>query len=369
VIALFNTALAARREKVLKSLVIAGVVAALIHIGGQWSMDRKIPQQDKIAVAVIQTSLDEDQLSPQQSINRTIRAYTQLTGEAANYQPNIIVWPEASLPGDIIANPNAHKWVMDIARASGAHLLAGGTHYVPAKGSNPGTSMNAAYMLSPDGSLLGSYYKVRLAPFGEYVPGRKWLPFITRYCIRKVDLQRGTKHNLLPTAFGKAGVVICFESVFPVIARKETSAGADFLCVMTREVLFKKTALALQHHDLAVFRAVENRRFVVRAATSGVSSVIDPYGRVQDKLGMWERGVLYSEIEARKSLTFYTRFGDWFAYLSCLIATIGVGSGVATWRRKKAGNSKGRSEDRGMSKDVPLLRTAQRSKLPKQNRT
>lgn len=332
-IVLFSAALASPKARMLRSLAVAVVAVAVVYSGGQWAMNRDTPPGERIPVAVLQGAVDEDPRAPARQLrDQIVRVYTGLSREAAQRRPNLVVWPESSVPGDVIKNLQAREWLLSIARASRACILAGGPHYIPASGSRPATNMNGAHMVSPDGDL-SSYYKVQLAPFGEFVPARKWLPFLDRYSPREADIMPGTKHNLLPAEFAKLGVMICFESAFPAIARRETADGADLLCVITREVFFGRTALAAQHHDMAVLRAVENGRCVVRSAESGISSIIDPRGRVLTRLGLWERGVLHGEVEPRKGLTIYSRFGDWFVYLCCLTAVLGVGSGLASRRK------------------------------------
>jgi len=338
-IALFNAALTAERRKA-ALVTVALIVAAAIHLGGWLALKQPEADGRTILVALAQGSLDQDVNMTPQRATETMRVYTELTRTAADKSPEFVVWPETVVPGDLAVTGPMRNWVASLARSSGTHLLCGSLRDRPARGSLPATQMNGAFMFGPDGKLLGSYYKVHLVPFGEFVPLRRWLPFIERYRVRPVDVRPGKEHNLIPTSFGQTGVMICFESIFPYIAREETRKGAKLLVVITNDGWFKRTAGAAQHHDFAILRAVENRRYVVHNGATGISSVIDPYGRVQDRLGIWERGVLYGDVRMRSGATWYARFGDWFAWLSAAVGAVGIMVGGI--RRKEKKHRKGR---------------------------
>jgi len=323
-IVLVNAALAADRRSRLASLAIAAVVVAAIHSGGAWLLNREPAEGGKLTAALVQGSLDQDlELTPERG-RKTMRIYETLTLQAAAAKPDFIVWPETVVPGDLERSPQMRHWVSVLARSSGAHMLVGSLHDQPAGQGRPPSQLNGAYMFSPSGNLIGRYYKVHLVPFGEFVPGRKWLPFLERYKVRDIDVRPGRSHNLIPSGHGPIGVMICFESIFPDIARRETRDGARMLFVITNDGWFRRTSAAAQHHDFSIFRAVENRRYVVRNAATGISSVIDPYGRIEDRLDIWRRGVVYGDVDALSGLTFYSRYGDWFAYLSAAVALCGI---------------------------------------------
>ncbi len=117
------------------------------------------------------------------------------------------------------------------------------------------------------------------------------------------------KHVLLDSRLGKLGVSICFESIFPQIARTETLAGARVLCVVTNDSWFKRTQAAREHLMMAQLRAIENRRFVIRAAETGISAVIDPFGRIRSELGLYQRGIISDSVQPRSGLTAVQQMG------------------------------------------------------------
>jgi len=165
---------------------------------------------------------------------------------------------------------------------------------------------------------------VRLVPFGEFVPLREQLPFLKDYGVRPEDVAPSKKHVLVNTNVGKAGVSICFESLFPQISRQETRNGAQMLFVITNDGWFARTQCARQHLMMAKLRAVENRRYVLRAAATGISAVIDPYGRTVAELEIHKRGVVKANVAPMNGLTIYTRFGDWFVYACAVTALAGL---------------------------------------------
>jgi apolipoprotein N-acyltransferase len=137
-----------------------------------------------------------------------------------------------------------------------------------------------------------------------------------------VDYLAGSGWHPLETSHGKAGAVICFESIFPQISRVLVSHGAKILFVLTNDGWFERTSAAEQHLQMSVYRAIENGRYVVRSTTTGISAVIAPDGQITSKLGLWKPGIMQGTVETMTHRTIYNRFGDWFAYMSAAIAIV-----------------------------------------------
>ena len=178
--------------------------------------------------------------------------------------------------------------------------------------------------------MAGRYDKVHLVPFGEYVPLKRLLFFIKKLTVGVGDFSSGTSLTplTLKTASGEGsdrssvGVLICFESIFPKLARGMVGNGANLLAVITNDGWFGRTSAPYQHFDIAVFRAVENRSFLLRAANTGVSGIVNPTGRIITKSSLFTRTTLVEDVGLRAApLTFYTRYGDLFSIL-CLITSL-----------------------------------------------
>ena len=188
-----------------------------------------------------------------------------------------------------------------------------------------GSPRNRAYLLGPDGSLAGRYDKVHLVPFGEYVPMKRFLPFIQQLVVAAGDFLPGNKVEPLKFPKAAAGVLICFESIFPELARAMTENGATLLVNLTNDAWYGMSSAPFQHFSMAVFRAVENRRPVVRAANTGISAFILPNGKIAAQSGLFTEALLTKEIPLPGSgLTLYTRYGDFFAVALTLFSAVNI---------------------------------------------
>jgi apolipoprotein N-acyltransferase len=150
--------------------------------------------------------------------------------------------------------------------------------------------------------------------------------------VTPVDLTPGEGFHLLEGGPCRVGVAICFESIFPYISRTLTASGAEVLCVITNDTWFGPTSAADQHAEMSTLRAVENRRYLLRGAATGVSCIIDPQGRVIDRLPIFRRGTVSAQVRSMRSLTFYTRHGEWFVY--AVLGVIGLAAIRALCRRR-----------------------------------
>jgi apolipoprotein N-acyltransferase len=175
-----------------------------------------------------------------------------------------------------------------------------------------------------------------LVPFGEYVPWRRHLPFIERYHVRNVDFAAGAMHRVLQAGIVAIGPMICFESIFPQISWNLTARGAQVLVVITNDAWFGHTAAAAQHRQIAVLRAVETNRWVLRAASTGISSMISPEGRIVAEAGLFERKVLSHEIRLGPAGARPRAPGSAFAWLMVFLSVAFLIAPAALPRRRKA---------------------------------
>jgi apolipoprotein N-acyltransferase len=249
----------------------------------------------------------------------------QLLSEIVNIkdEPDLIVWPETSYP-EYFESDSDNKDLQDFARGMGTPFLAGsisirGQHY-----------FNSAILFGPTGEVLDMYDKLHLVPFGEYIPARKFLPFIETI-LPIEDFSSGKGYTLFSLASEKCprmrfGVLICFEDILSNIARGFVLRGADFLVNMTNDAWFGDTSSPYQHMQASVLRAVENRVYVLRAANTGISCFIDyvgrPYAVVKDNTGKptFVTGYQAAWVAKTGSSSIYTKIGDVFAFLCIFYA-------------------------------------------------
>jgi len=175
-------------------------------------------------------------------------------------------------------------------------------------------------MVNRQAVITGEYDKVHLVPFGEYVPFGKYLAFLGKLTAQAGDFSSGKK-DFIPLKFKdkKAGILICFEVIFPDLARKFVNNGADILVTITNDAWFGRTSAPFQHFSICAFRAVENRRSLARAANTGISGFISPTGDILITSSLYKEKFLTEILPCLKIKTVYTRYGDLFA-LICLIA-------------------------------------------------
>ena len=269
-----------------------------------------------------------------------IDKYCALTEESLKENPHLVIWPETAVPGYLEEGSYLRRRVLDIAKSGNTHLLVGAIREENSE------VFNSATLISDKGGALRHYDKIHLVPFGEFVPFEKLL-FPMRAFIDKPigDFDRGSEFtvfkavfsNIIPdpakiqktTRFYDFSVLICFEDIFPGLSRNFVKKGARFLVNITNDAWFGKTAAPYQHAQASIFRAVENRRPVIRAANTGLSCIIDHKGKVlksvrAGKDQIFVEGYATGMIMPPFTKTFYTRFGDVFSWLCIILVMFGL---------------------------------------------
>jgi apolipoprotein N-acyltransferase len=266
----------------------------------------------------------------------TTQKYLELTRSAAAHRPDLVVWPETATPFYFEGSPKLTRLVKDTVRQAGVHLLVGS----PSVQGTPDryAYYNSAYMVTPEGLSTGRYDKVHLVPFGEYVPLKHLLFFVDKMVAQVGDFSSGEKGRTL--SWGPVehpvGVQICFEIIFPGLSRSLVRNGAGVLVNLTNDAWFKRSSAAYQHFSMAVFRAIENRRSLVRCANTGISGFVDPAGRVLASSALFEDAVMIQRVPVLKQLSPYTRIGDILPMI-CLMVMIGSVLHDHSHTRKMAG--------------------------------
>jgi apolipoprotein N-acyltransferase len=273
-------------------------------------------------LAVIQGNIEQNMKWDMAFRRHTIEKYGRLSMDAARSQPDLIIWPETALPFYYGHDTALSDQVDRHVRNAGTHFLIG----TPAADTShdPVRYYNRVMMLDHLALPRGTYDKTHLVPFGEYVPFQDLLFFIEKLTAEAGNFSRG-ESSFTPLAFKDhhTGVLICFEILFPGISRQFVNHGADLLTTVTNDAWFGHTSAAAQHFDIAVLRAVENRRSMARAANTGISGFIDPAGRVSDTTDLFTDAVIVRSMPALSDISFYTRHGDLFTCI-CVLA-LGMG--------------------------------------------
>jgi apolipoprotein N-acyltransferase len=256
--------------------------------------------------------------------------YKGLTVESARSRPDLIIWPETSIPGYLNKDPQLMRYMEILANETGIPILAG----APMAGINAekeDVEFNSAVMFSDNGRVLQRYDKLHLVMFGEFIPFERYLPGIRGFLPITGHFVPGDEYILFKlddTPGGlnaEFGTLICFEDIFPRAVRRFVKEGADFMVNITNDAWFGKSAAAYQHAANSIFRSVENRRPFIRCTNTGISCFIDRTGRIYNQLAscggsLFIEGHITDTISVYSALghTFYTKHGDVFI-LSCLI--------------------------------------------------
>ena len=190
------------------------------------------------------------------------------------------------------------------------------------------SNYNSAYLASPSGEVVGRYDKIHLVPFGEYVPLSNLLFFIGSLGEGIGNFKSGKEMINFSMPRARFGVLICFEIIFPDLCRRFVKEGANFLVTITNDAWFGRTSAPYQHFAIATFRAIENRVFVARAANTGISGLIDPKGKVVKKSGIFTEEAITGTIRLMKTKTFYTLYGDVFAWICSGFSILLVGYAI-----------------------------------------
>jgi len=331
-IVLINTALyevlAARfqrRKYPVMGIVTACAVLAVIYGYGhvrKADIHKSMKSIPSVEVVLIQGNIDQNMKWDARYQSETLDIYRSLSLRSIPARECLFVWPETAVPFYFESPEALRAEIVDLARTSGRTLLFGSPRYEEEKGIK--SYMNSAYLLRSDGEIGGRYDKVHLVPYGEYVPLRQLFPFAGKLVAGIGDFRPGERRDPLMADGRRFGVLICYEVIFPDAARDYKRKHADVLVNITNDAWFGRTSAPYQHLSMAVFRAVENRLFLVRAANSGISAVIDPTGTILSQTQLFERTVLKNEVKFIDEKSIYAAYGDWFVYLCGLLLILNI---------------------------------------------
>ena len=269
-----------------------------------------------IKVAVVQGSIEQDKKWDTNYQQEVLSTYRDLSLAAARETPDLIVWPETSVPFFFGTDKARTAEMISFEKQFNSYLLFGSVtvKHNTSKQQQPRYA-NTAILLDKNGNITYFYDKIHLVPFGEFVPLRPILSLLD-LTGGIGDFVRGEGHTKAVTPFGSFGTLICYEITFPGLVRKFYTSGGDFIVTITNDAWFGKTPGPYQHFSMAVFRAIENRKPVVRAANTGISGFIDSSGRILGRTGLFTRTYMVSSLKTDRTLSKYTKYGDIFSYLS-----------------------------------------------------
>lgn len=291
------------------------------------------PEPGKVQAVLVQPNIPGDADWTPQWVDAQHHRLISLSMEVAlqdpAHRPELIVWPEVPAPVYYEDDPQLRDAVNRLTRVTGAYLVL---NTVPRR--PDGMPLNSATVISPEGRSLGRYDKVNLVPFGEFVP---W-PF--KFLVDKVsseagDFAPGENQVVLPAAGHRLGTFVCYESVFPGYVSRFPALGAGVLVNLSNDGWYGASAARDQHLLIARMRAAESRRWMLRATNDGITSTIDPAGRVIRHLPSFKPGAARTAFSYIEGTTFYSRHGNWLVWLCTAITALALALQLLHRREEK----------------------------------
>ncbi len=307
------------------SYTITGFILLLLLISAAYGYSlfrlSELRPGNTCSISVIQGNIEQDRKWEPSYQQEVMAVYENLSREALSAKPFLLVWPETAVPFYFGYDTHNTDDLLQLQKKRGSWLLFGSV-LVKSRSQERTELTNSVILLDPEGKKSFTYDKIHLVPFGEYVPLRSILFFVDKLVAGIGDYVPGRQYIRAETEQGSFGTIICYEVIFPGLVRKFFATGGDFIVTITNDAWFGKTAGPYQHFSMAVFRAIENRKPVIRAANTGISGFIDSNGRIMSTSGLFTREILTENITTDGSLSFYSRFGDLFSYLCIVISII-----------------------------------------------
>ena len=247
-----------------------------------------------------------------------------LTTDAVGRQdlPALVIWPEMPASFYFYDDGFTRPFMEGIARQSNSFFLTGIVAFVP--GSDRTQPLNSNVLLDPSGGLLAQYDKIHLVPFGEYIPWERFLGFAESLTAEGGDFVSGSRFVVTELPGGRVSSIICYEAIFPELSRRFVQEGAEVLVNLSNDGWFGSSGARYQHLLMARMRAIENARYLLRATNTGLTVVVRPDGQIAKEIPPDRPGVLEARWGSMSRRTFYNRYGDWFAYLACLVAVLAL---------------------------------------------
>lgn len=318
--------------RVSSALAFFAIITATYAYG--WVVFPPLAEKGNYRISLLQGNVDLETKWSNDTRDFNFVLYDSLAQEASNDNPKLIIWPETAAPCYPRLEPKYRNILAKTTVRSGAFNLVGSLEMGPSHGEE--RSFNSAFQFTPNGEMSLAYNKVKLVPFSEHVPYQDYFPFLTREFLsnyltmiktQKVewwsDFYPGDTAVIFEADSIKYSVLICFESAFPEYIRECLLKGADFLVNITNDTWFGRSPGPFQHMRIAVFRAIENRVWIARCANSGISALIDPYGREIVRAGLFTRKIVTGDIAPLDEYTIYTKTGPVVGKFSLLI-TVGI---------------------------------------------
>jgi apolipoprotein N-acyltransferase len=274
-----------------------------------------------IRVGLIQANIAQEDKWKSAEARRIFTTYVAMTRDAVKRGAEYVIWPESATPFMFEQDPAGQEALRALAREVRVPILFGSDQEV----TQPEPALyNAAFLVTPEGKTAAVYRKIHLVPWGEFIPMKRLLFFVSPLVDSFTDFSPGTSMVMLPIGSHLTSTAICYEVVYPSLIRQAVQAGSELLTTITNDAWYGHSSAPYQHFALASMRAIEQGRYLARAANTGISGIVDPYGRIVRQSGIFEQDALVEQVRFLTDRTIYSRIGDAIAYAAIAIVAAGL---------------------------------------------
>jgi len=310
-----------------RNVAVWGALTVAVSVWGAARMGAKPPQTPVAKIALMQSYMDQFHWG-RGSLDTAVTVSDSMVKEAAKSKPDLIVFSESALMCYLDRRPEIRRHVLDWAKAADAPIITGALHwdYInEAETRRDYDTYNTAFLTDASGDSLRRYHKILLVPFSEIMPFEANFPILSRVNLGGASFKRGESESLFRINDNlEIAPYICYEIIFPDFVRRRLKDSTNLLVNITNDGWFGRTSGPYQHAVMAQTRSIENGITLARAANSGISMFVDPYGRITQKTDLCTRDMIVRDVCVYRVKTLYNRFGDWFVWLCAGLAVAGV---------------------------------------------
>ncbi len=314
-----------RRPAVWAPLVGAGIMVFGCLAYGEMSLRHWGKFRPAFQAAMLQGNLDIDD-DQQVLMDKFQRGYVRMADSLGPPAPDLLVLPESPSPVSFENDPAYREMLESLAKRYSLGLVFNNISYRVVQGQE--RYFNSAYFLDAKGNLAGIYDKIHLVPFGEYIPLKKMFSFVETISKDVGSFAPGSDYRIVHVGQYPANAIICFEAAFPGLVRRFVREGSRLIVNLTNDRWYGNSSAPYQHLAIARWRAIENRRYLLRAANSGITAVIEPTGKIQSPTGILKEAVCRGGFAFIADQTPYTRYGDVFIFLCAIITVLAAIAGM-----------------------------------------
>jgi apolipoprotein N-acyltransferase len=306
------------------SITTAAVLLLIVGGWGTWRIrdGALVRSGTPLRVGLLQGNIEQQDKWKPGEARRIFTTYVAMTRDAVQRGAQYVLWPESSTPFMFEEDVAGGTALRDLAREVRTPILFGSDQIE--RDPAAARMYNAAFLVTPEGKTAAVYRKIHLVPFGEYIPGKQWLYFVSPLVESLAEFAPGSSMVMLPVDGHQTSTAICYEVVYPSLVREAVLQGSELLTTITNDAWYGHSSAPYQHFAMASMRAVEQGRYMARAANTGISGIVDPYGRVVEQSAIFEQAAIVNDVRLLTVRTIYSRIGDVVAYAGLAVTVIAL---------------------------------------------